>query len=139
MSDSVEKRGSRDIAIASLGQVLAAIWGLAIGGPGIAGAVASAALGPIGEQMMERVAAEWTRKSDVVAESALETAGLGPEEFCDILSGDPALIALAQKILWAASVSGMIASSRRSGHCSAEPWPAAATASTRLNFSSRAD
>ena len=106
MSDSVEKRGSRDIAIASLGQVLAAIWGLAIGGPGIAGAVASAALGPIGEQMMERVAAEWTRKSDVVAESALETAGLGPEEFCDILSGDPALIALAQKILWAASVSG---------------------------------
>lgn len=57
--------------------------------------------------MMERVAAEWTRKSEVMADAAMDTSGLGdPEEFCEILYGDPDLIALSQRILWAASVSG---------------------------------
>jgi hypothetical protein len=56
---------------------------------------------------MERAAAEWTRKSEVVADAALEASGLSdPKEFCDILYGDPELIALTQKIVWAASISG---------------------------------
>jgi hypothetical protein len=93
------------MAVAALGEAFAAILGLAFGGP--AAPVLIPALSPFTTRWMERAAAEWTRKSEVVADAALEASGLSdPEEFCDILYGDPELIALAQKIVWAASISG---------------------------------
>lgn len=42
----------------------------------------------------------------MVAETAVAASGLGDEEFCARLSGSQELLALAQKILWAASISG---------------------------------
>jgi len=57
--------------------------------------------------MTELAAAEWTSKSNVVADAALEASGLsGPQEFCDILSESRELNALAQRILLAAYLSG---------------------------------
>lgn len=66
-----------------------------------------AAITPLTTRMTELVAAEWSRKSNVIAETALQASELDdPEEFCAALSGDSDMIALTQKILWAASVSG---------------------------------
>jgi len=56
---------------------------------------------------MERVAAEWRRKNNVVADSALQTSILDtPERLAEVLTGDPSMIALTQKILFAAAVTG---------------------------------
>ena len=47
------------------------------------------------------------RKTSVVAETALSTAGIADTEaFCDALTSDPDMIALTQKILFAAAVTG---------------------------------
>jgi hypothetical protein len=55
----------------------------------------------------ERVAAEWRRKSNTVAASALRASGFAdPEAFCEALTSDPDMIALTQKILFAAAVTG---------------------------------
>src|SRR6266496_5272183 len=98
MSGSLERPSDQGMAVAALGQVFAAILGLAFGGP--AAPVLMAALGPFTTRWMERAAAEWTRKTEVVADAALVASGLSdPEEFCEILYGDPELIALAQKII----------------------------------------
>ena len=57
--------------------------------------------------MAKLVAAEWNRKSSVVADTALQGSGLDdPEEFCRKLTDDPEVIAPAQKVLFAASVTG---------------------------------
>jgi hypothetical protein len=104
MSELPEKRSDRSAAVETLGQVFAAILGSA---GGHAAPLLTAALTPAATRLMERVAAEWTRKSGVVAEAALSASGLSdPEEFCEILSGEPDLIALAQKIASAAAESG---------------------------------
>ena len=104
MSDSIEKRDGRDLAVTAVGQVFAAVLGLAVGP---IGAVVGAAVGPYAVRMTELAAAEWTSKSNVVADAALEASGLsGPQEFCDILSESRELNALAQRILLAAYLSG---------------------------------
>jgi hypothetical protein len=106
MSELPEKRNDRSVAVETLGLVFAAILG-AVGGP--AAPYLTAALTPATSRLMEQVAAEWTRKGGVVAQAALSASGLtDPEEFCEILSGDPELIALAQKIASAAAESGNI-------------------------------
>jgi hypothetical protein len=57
--------------------------------------------------MAEKIAAEWSRKSSVVASSALRTSGFGnPEPLAAVLTGDAGHIALTQKILLAASATG---------------------------------
>src|SRR6266567_3053164 len=67
--------------------------------------VTAAAMTPLTTRMVELAAAEWRRKSSVVADSALRTSGVGdPEDFCRAPDGDPDMIALTQKILFAASV-----------------------------------
>ena len=71
-----------------------------------AAAVAGAALTPVTTRMVELAAAKWRRKSGLVAETAVAASGLGDEELCARLAGNPDLLALAQKILWAASMSG---------------------------------
>jgi hypothetical protein len=91
------------MAVVAIGAAFAAI--LAAGTGPLAPIIAAAAT-PLTTRMAELAAAEWRRKTDVVAESALEYSGLDPEDFCDALGGDPALMALAQKILLAASLSG---------------------------------
>ena len=91
------------MAVVAIGATFAAI--LAAGTGPLAPVIAAAAT-PLTTRMVELAAAEWRRKTDIVAESALEFAGLDAEDFCEALSGDPALMALAQKILFAASVSG---------------------------------
>jgi hypothetical protein len=69
--------------------------------------MAGAALAPYATLLVQRASAEWGRKREVVEDAALEAAApIGPEEFCAILSEDRALMALAQTIAWAASVSG---------------------------------
>src|SRR6266566_2805415 len=79
MSGSLERPSDQGMAVAALGQVFAAILGLAFGGP--AAPVLMAALGPFTTRWMERAAAEWTRKTEVVADAALVASGLSdPEE-----------------------------------------------------------
>jgi hypothetical protein len=56
--------------------------------------------------MMELIFSEWGRKGNLVTAAALQASGLGPDEFSGILAGDPALMGLAQRILWVASISG---------------------------------
>ena len=93
------------MAVAALGHVFAAILGGAFGGP--VAPFLTAALDPLTTRWMELAAAEWTRKSQVIADAALEASGLSdPEEFLEILDDNPELIALSQKIMWAASISG---------------------------------
>jgi hypothetical protein len=61
---------------------LAAILALP-GGPGAP--VVAALTAPLLARMAERAAAEWGRKTSVVAETALSTAGIAdPEAFCDV-------------------------------------------------------
>jgi hypothetical protein len=102
VTDLENPRG-RDMTVAAIGATFAAI--LAIGTGPLAPVVAAAAT-PLTTRMAELAAAEWRRKSHVVAESALEASGLASEAFCEALAGDPDMIALTQKVLWAASVSG---------------------------------
>jgi hypothetical protein len=98
------KRDGHDAAREAISAVFAA---LLAGGTGPLAPFVAAAITPLTRRMVELIAAEWSRKSDVVADSALEYSGFDdPEDFCDALAEDPALIALAQKILLAASLSG---------------------------------
>jgi hypothetical protein len=105
MGDSLERPSGREMAIGAIGQAFATFLGLAVGGPD--GAILGSALGPYGIRLIQLSAAEWGRKSQILAETALDVSGIeNPEEFFDILSESPALSALAQRILWAASMSG---------------------------------
>ncbi len=83
---------------------MAAFLGAVVPGPG--GAILGAALTPCATRLVEATAAEWSRNRQAVEDVALNVSGTGSEEFCDILSVDPALIALTQKIAWAVSQSG---------------------------------
>jgi len=56
---------------------------------------------------MQDVAAEWTRKRNIVADAALTTSRINDsEQFFGVVVGDPRLIALMQQIAWAATISG---------------------------------
>lgn len=68
--------------------------------------LAAAALTPATTWMCERVSGEWRRKTRVVDESAQAASGLGPDELGDVLTGDPEMIALTQRVLDAAASSG---------------------------------
>ena len=95
------------MAVSAVGMGFAALLGcVALPAGAAAAAVAGAALTPYTTRMVELAAAEWRRKSGLVAETAVAASGLGDEEFCARLAGNPDLLALAQKILWAASMSG---------------------------------
>jgi hypothetical protein len=106
MSDLPEKRPAQEMAVSATGAALAALLGCVMlpAGPDVA--AAGAMLTPYTTRLVELAAAEWRRKSELVAETAVAASGLGDEEFCARLSGNPELLALAQKILWAASMSG---------------------------------
>jgi hypothetical protein len=103
MSGSQEGTGSREIVVTALGGGLAAILGLATGpfAP-----VTTALFVPGTTRMADLIVSEWSRKSNVVTATALQASGVDPDEFCEILEGDPALMGLAQRIMWVASISG---------------------------------
>jgi hypothetical protein len=61
---------------------------------------------PLTTRWAERIAGELRRKAQVVEESALGSSGLSPDDLGDVLTGDPDLIALTQKVLDAAAASG---------------------------------
>src|SRR5262245_38492904 len=107
MSDLPEKRPPQEMAANAVGAAFATILGFVVlpAGP-LAVAAAGAALTPYTTQLVELAVAEWHRKSGLVAETAVAASGLSDEGFCTRLSENPDLLALAQKILWAASVSG---------------------------------
>src|SRR6266496_2888972 len=107
MNDLPERRPSQEMAVSAIGTAFATLLGFVVlpAGP-LTAATAGAMLTPYTTRLVELAAAEWHRKSELVAETALAASGLGDEEFCARLSGNPDLLALAQKILWAASVSG---------------------------------
>lgn len=92
------------MAVDALGATFATV--LAAGTGPLAPFVAAAAT-PLTTQLARKVAAEWSRKSRVIAGSALEASQFSTaEDFANALTGDPDMIALTQKVLWAASVSG---------------------------------
>lgn len=91
------------MAVAAFGATLAAILGAATGP---LAPFTAAMITPLTTRMMELIFSEWGGKSNVVMAAALQESGVGPDEFCDILAGDPAMMGLAQRILWAASISG---------------------------------
>jgi hypothetical protein len=95
------------MAVSAIGAAFATLLGF-VGLPAgpLAVAGAGAMLTPYTIRLIELAAAEWHCKSELVANTALAASGLGEEDFCARLSGSPDLIALAQKILWAASTSG---------------------------------
>ena len=101
---SLERRDGRDIAVEAGGLIFGAFLAAPAGSfaPFIAAAAA-----PFTQRMAEKIAAEWSRKSGVVASSALRTSGFGnPEHLAEALTGDADMIALTQKILFAASATG---------------------------------
>lgn len=114
MSDSQEGPGSRELVVTSLGGALAAVLGMATGpfAP-----ITAAAILPLTTRMANLMVSELSRKSDVVMATALKTSGVNPDEFCEILEGDPTLMGFAQRIMWVASISGMITSSGFSEGC----------------------
>jgi hypothetical protein len=92
--------------VVEAGGLLFAVFLGAGAGP-VAGLFVTAAVTPLTRRMAEKIAAEWSRKSNVIAESALPACGLGNlEDFGDALTGDPDMIALTQKIFLAASATG---------------------------------
>jgi hypothetical protein len=100
----LERRDGGDIAVEAGGLIFAAFLA-APAGP-FAPFIAAAAT-PFTQRMAEKIAAEWSRKSSVVASSALRTSGFGnPEHLAEALTGDAGMIALTQKILFAASATG---------------------------------
>jgi hypothetical protein len=67
----------------------------------------AAAIVPLTTRMVQKAAAEWRRKSDVIANTAVQFSRLDdPGEFCEAVVGSPEMIALTQKILLAASLTG---------------------------------
>jgi hypothetical protein len=101
----LEGPGNRELVVQAVGAVFATLLGLAVGGP--LGALAGAGLTPYGIRWIQLATAEWNRKSQVIAENALDASGTeDPEEFFHILSEDPGLTALAHRILFAAYLSG---------------------------------
>jgi hypothetical protein len=103
MSESQEGSSPGEMGSASLGAGLAVILGAATGP---LAPVTAALATPLATRMMELIFSKWGRKGNVVTAAALQASGLGPGEFCDTLAGDPALMGLAQRILWAASIPG---------------------------------
>jgi hypothetical protein len=100
----MERRDGHDIAVEAGGLIFAAYLA-APAGP-LAPFIAAAAT-PFTRRMAERIAAEWSRKSNMIADSALQASMLDtPEHLAEALTGDPSMIALTQKILFAASVTG---------------------------------
>ena len=87
------------MAVSALGMGFAALLGcVALPAGPTAAAVAGAALTPYTTRMVELAAAEWRRKNELVAETAVAASRLGDEEFCARLAVNPDLLALAQKI-----------------------------------------
>ncbi len=106
MSQPPDRRGSRGLAVAAIGQAFGAFMGLALGGRDL-GLILAAGLASWGEKWMQDIAAEWTRKGNIVADAALTTSRInGAEQFFGVVIGDPRLIALMQQIAWAAAISG---------------------------------
>ena len=107
MSELSEDEPPRQMAVGAIGAAFAAGLGCVFlpAGP-LAAAAAGAMLTPYTTRLVELAAAEWQRKSELVAETAVAASGLADDEFCARLSGNPELLALMQKILWDASVSG---------------------------------
>ena len=103
MNEPPESPKPGDTTAVALGGTLAATLGAATGP--LAPFTAAAIL-PLTTRMAELMLAELGRKNSVVTAAALHASGLDPEEFCEILAGDPAEMGLAQKILWVASTSG---------------------------------
>lgn len=103
MNEAQEGPNPREIAVASLGATLAALLGAATGP---LAPFTAAAITPLTTRMMELIFAEWGRKNNVVAAAALQASGLDADEFSGILAGDPAMMGLAQRILWVASITG---------------------------------
>lgn len=99
------KPGIGEMATQAVGTAFAAFLGLAVGGP--IGSIIGAGLTPYGIRWMEHAAAEWKRKSQIVAESAISASEIeNPDDILQTLSEDPALTALTQRILFAAYMSG---------------------------------
>ena len=97
----LEKPTSREMAVEAMGLSFAVILA-APAGP--LAPLLAAAITPLTSRMIQKAADEWRRKSNMIADAALEVSGFGDaEEFCEALTDDPELIALAQKILIAAS------------------------------------
>src|SRR5215472_4800878 len=103
MSEPPDSSNPRNMAAVAVGGTLAVTLGAATGP--LAPFTAAAIL-PLTTRMAELILGELSRKNGVVAAAALQASGLDPDEFCDILAGDPAKMGLAQKILWAASTTG---------------------------------
>jgi hypothetical protein len=104
MADLVTPIEQGTIATEVVGAVLVALVALPAGpaAPVVAGLITP----PI-TRIVERAAAEWRRRTSVGAQAALSTSGItDPEAFCQALTGDPGMIALTQKILFAAAVTG---------------------------------
>jgi hypothetical protein len=103
VSDPQESRDRGEMASKALGATLAAVLGAATGplAPFTTGAIT-----PLMTRMAELIIAECSRKNNVVVATALHTSGFGPDEFSEILAGDPALMGLTQRILWTASITG---------------------------------
>jgi hypothetical protein len=99
----LEKADSPSMAVQAVGATFAAFLA-APTGP-LAPFVAAAAT-PLTTQLAQRITCEWSRKSHVVEESALESSGLDQDDLADVLTGDPDMIALTQKVLQAAAASG---------------------------------
>jgi hypothetical protein len=104
LMEEAPNRPARELAIGSAGGALAVFFSLAIPDPS-ASLLVGGALAPYTTELVRHVAVEWRRKRVVVEDAAVAAAAVAPEEFCEILSEHPALIALAQKIAWAASMS----------------------------------
>ncbi len=134
MTDLEKPGDGRNIAIDMMSGAFAAILALPAGpiAPVIAGLTA-----PLIARVAVGVAAEWRRKTTVVADTAFSAGGFtDPEAFCDALTSDPGLIALTQKILFAAAVTGSDRKLRLLARCSGAPprtadWTRLTSLSTR--------
>lgn len=106
MGDAVEQSGSTSLGIQVVATGLTVLLGFGLGGP--IGAAVGAAAAPLAAEFIQRMLAEWQRKASVVAETALSWSGMqdDPEGFVRSLSDDPRLTALAQRIAFAANVTG---------------------------------
>jgi hypothetical protein len=99
----VEPASGDGRALEALVTGLVAVFGFLLGGP--IGAFVGAAGSGYAVDFAKKVQAEWTRKSTIVVQAAIEVAGQDPAIF-SALADNPRLTALGQRIAFAAYMSG---------------------------------
>lgn len=82
------------------------LGGAALEGLAALGGVAFPGLGVVSQFMFRTVRREWERNTSTALKAAVAAAGMSREELAEKIAGDPRLVPLATRLLYAAGMNG---------------------------------